>query len=176
MLSENIKRMRKGKGMPQEELAEQLHVVRQTVSKWEKGLSVPDSEMLVRLADALETTVSALLDETPAPTQNDPTLQDLADKLECLNARFARQATRRRRIGGGVLIALTVLVAAHLAAYLWVSFQLTASIDAGVSMIGGADGPTSILVSTAPLGGNPFVIVLDALLLVGGIVGIIKTK
>ena len=61
MLSENIKTIRKSKGLSQEELAVKLNVVRQTVSKWEKGLSVPDSEMLISLSEALETPVSTLL-------------------------------------------------------------------------------------------------------------------
>ena len=49
MLKENIKSIRKSKGLSQEELAIKLNVVRQTISKWEKGLSVPDSEMLVAI-------------------------------------------------------------------------------------------------------------------------------
>ena len=51
MLSENIRTLRKARGLSQQELAERLHVVRQTVSKWEQGLSVPDAAMLVQLAD-----------------------------------------------------------------------------------------------------------------------------
>ncbi len=54
MLSDNIKRIRKSKGLSQEELAIKLNVVRQTVSKWENGLSVPDSDMLITLADELK--------------------------------------------------------------------------------------------------------------------------
>ena len=64
MLNENIKNLRKAKGLSQEELAIKLNVVRQTVSKWEKGLSVPDSNTLVLLADELDTSVSILLGET----------------------------------------------------------------------------------------------------------------
>src|SRR5699024_7961293 len=64
MLNENIKSIRKAKGLSQQELAIRLHVVRQTISKWEKGLSVPDADMLIALAEALETSVSALLGET----------------------------------------------------------------------------------------------------------------
>ena len=41
MLSENIKQSRKSKGLSQAELAVRLNVVRQTISKWEQGLSVP---------------------------------------------------------------------------------------------------------------------------------------
>ena len=49
MLNENIKAIRKEKGLSQQELAVKLNVVRQTISKWEQGLSVPDSEMLMVL-------------------------------------------------------------------------------------------------------------------------------
>lgn len=52
MLSENIKTIRKSKGLSQQELAVQLNVVRQTVSKWEQGLSVPDSDLLLCLSEA----------------------------------------------------------------------------------------------------------------------------
>ena len=63
MLSENIKTIRKSKGLSQEELAVKLNIVRQTISKWEKGLSVPDSDMLISISEALETPVSTLLGE-----------------------------------------------------------------------------------------------------------------
>ena len=61
MLNENIKSIRKSKGLSQEELAIKLNVVRQTVSKWEKGYSVPDAEMLKKIAETLDTEVSQLL-------------------------------------------------------------------------------------------------------------------
>ena len=61
MLNENIRAIRKVKGLSQEELALRLHVVRQTVSKWEQGLSVPDADLLIALSEALETPVSTLL-------------------------------------------------------------------------------------------------------------------
>ena len=64
MLNENIRNLRKSKGLSQEELAIRLNVVRQTISKWEKGLSVPDSSMIISLAEELDTSVSTLLGET----------------------------------------------------------------------------------------------------------------
>lgn len=67
MLNENIRALRKAKGLSQEELAVRLNVVRQTVSKWEKGLSVPDADMLVAIGEAFDTPVSVLLGETVAP-------------------------------------------------------------------------------------------------------------
>ncbi|MCI5774313.1 MAG: helix-turn-helix domain-containing protein [Erysipelotrichaceae bacterium] len=64
MLNENIKKIRKAKGLSQEELAVKLNVVRQTVSKWENGLSIPDADLLIKLANVLDVKVSALLDIT----------------------------------------------------------------------------------------------------------------
>ena len=68
MFSENLKTLRRQKGFTQEELAARLNVVRQTVSKWEKGLSVPDAELLTRLAEVLEVPVSTLLGSARSPT------------------------------------------------------------------------------------------------------------
>ena len=67
----NIKEIRKSKGLSQQELAVKLNVVRQTVSKWEQGLSVPDSEMLISISELLETPVSTLLGETVIETEVD---------------------------------------------------------------------------------------------------------
>lgn len=64
ILKENIKAIRKAKGLSQEELAEKLNVVRQTVSKWEQGLSVPDADLLIAISEILETPVGTLLGET----------------------------------------------------------------------------------------------------------------
>lgn len=50
MLNEKLKQVRKAKGLSQEQLAVKLNVVRQTISKWEKGFSVPDTEMLIKMA------------------------------------------------------------------------------------------------------------------------------
>ena len=91
MLNENIKTIRKSKGLSQEELAIKLNVVRQTVSKWENGMSVPDSGMLIMLADELDTTVSELLGETIAePTTDD--LKTLSEKLEVINLQLAKRS------------------------------------------------------------------------------------
>lgn len=54
MFAENLKTIRTTKGYTQEELAIKVKVVRQIISKWEKGLSVPDADILSRLADVLE--------------------------------------------------------------------------------------------------------------------------
>ena len=66
MLSENIRALRKSRGLSQEELAVKLNVVRQTVSKWEQGLSVPDADMLISISKVFEAPVGTLLGETVA--------------------------------------------------------------------------------------------------------------
>ena len=81
MLSKNIKAIRKSKGLSQQELAIKLNVVRQTVSKWEQGLSVPDSDMLISLSEVLETPVSTLLGETVIEAEAD-NLKAISEKLE----------------------------------------------------------------------------------------------
>ena len=98
MLHENIQAMRKAKGLSQEELAIRLHVVRQTISKWERGLSVPDSDLLIALAEALETPVSTLLGETVGEEKEAATddIKKLAKKLEAINLQLAQRKARRR--------------------------------------------------------------------------------
>ena len=71
MLNENIKALRKSKGLSQQELAVKVNVVRQTISKWEQGLSVPDSDLLIALSEALEAPVSTLLGETVVEAKAD---------------------------------------------------------------------------------------------------------
>lgn len=116
MLSENIKAVRKSKGLSQEELAVKLNVVRQTISKWEQGLSVPDADMLISLSEALETSVSALLGEPVAEAKADD-LKAIAEKLEVINLQLARQKAARRKALRWLLIALcavTVIISAAL--------------------------------------------------------------
>ena len=109
MLNENIKRIRKSKGLSQEELAIKLNVVRQTVSKWENGMSVPDSSMLIMLADELDTTVSELLGEPIAePTTDD--LMILSKKLEVINLQLAKRSITKVRTIRWILISLCAVI------------------------------------------------------------------
>ena len=105
MLSENIKEIRKSKGLSQEELAVKLNVVRQTISKWEQGLSVPDSDMLVSISEVLETPVSTLLGETVAEPNADD-LKAISEKLERINLQLAQRKAARTTILHWLLIAL----------------------------------------------------------------------
>ena len=109
MLNENIKRIRKSKGLSQEELAIKLNVVRQTVSKWENGLSVPDSSMLIILANELDTTVSELLGEPVAePTPDD--LKIISEKLEVINLQLAKRSITKVKTIRWILISLCAVI------------------------------------------------------------------
>lgn len=111
MLSENIKAIRKSKGLSQQELAVKLNVVRQTISKWEQGLSVPDSDLLICLSEALETPVSTLLGETVVEPEAD-SIKAISEKLEVLNLQLARAKTRKRTALHWLLISLCVVIVA----------------------------------------------------------------
>lgn len=122
MIEENIRRLRKNAKMSQEDLAEKLSVVRQTVSKWERGLSVPDAEMVIKIAALFEVPVSELLgmetssavtvnsgkkqsiressgSETPsAATASDVSIRELTEKLAQLNEQLAEKNKAERRM------------------------------------------------------------------------------
>ena len=109
MLSENIKAIRKSKGLSQEELGIKLNVVRQTISKWEQGLSVPDSDMLISISEALETPVSTLLGETVVESKVDD-LKAISEKLEVINLQLSQRKTARRKILHWLLISLCAVI------------------------------------------------------------------
>ena len=105
MLNENIKSIRKSKGLSQEELAIKLGVVRQTISKWEQGLSVPDSDLLISLSEVLETPVSTLLGESVVEAEADA-LQAISEKLEVINLQLARRKDMGRKAAHVLFILL----------------------------------------------------------------------
>lgn len=107
MFGENLKTLRKQKGFSQEALATRLHVVRQTISKWEKNLSVPDADTLIRLAEILEVSVSELLG---AKIENENTASDVAEQLSRINEQLAIKNRRSRRIWKVVAIVLAFIV------------------------------------------------------------------
>ena len=109
MLKENIKQLRKSKGLSQEELAIKLNVVRQTISKWEQGLSVPDSEMLVLISEVFETPVSTLLGENISESKADD-LKAISEKLEIINLQLLQRKNARRKIIHWILISLCAII------------------------------------------------------------------
>ena len=152
MLSENIKYYRKEKGMSQEELALKLNVVRQTVSKWEQNLSVPDSEMLIKLSEIFDVPVSTLLGESISETDTKTELEKISQKLENLNSLMAERNMRNRRIFL-IVVAVSLIITAVamfiISLIFLISMIYVVSPESSVAVIGGADGPTSITVSSS---------------------------
>lgn len=107
MFGENLKSIRKSKGYTQEELAIKLNVVRQTVSKWEKGLSVPDADILVRIAEVLDTDVSVLLGGS---VEKEADKDAVAEQLAKISEQAAIKNRRAKRIWKAVIIILSVIV------------------------------------------------------------------
>lgn len=181
MLQENLKILRTRKGLSQEELADRLNVVRQTVSKWEKGLSVPDSEMLIRIAEVFEVSVGELLGETIVPETEKSELQQLSEKLENLNAmmaeRNARSKTLMKIAAICMIVAASVFAVVEIVPLIALAVLLAKPVDAGsVGIIGGADGPTSIFVTAPDWTGLAIGTVIFAVLLTVGIVLLRKSK
>ena len=165
MLNENIKAIRKSKGLSQQELAVKLNVVRQTVSKWEQGLSVPDSDMLLSLSEVFETPVSALLGETVTTPQTDD-LKAISAKLEVINLQLAQRKTTRKRILHWLLISLCAAIVI-IFALLWTlesSYLRWDYSDPEIAVLGVAFHSFEwLFVRVAPM------------ILIGAIIGIILT-
>lgn len=113
MFGENLKAMRKAKGYTQEELAIKINVVRQTVSKWEKGLSVPDADVLSQIAEVLDTKVSVLLGGTiMEETDKDAVAEQLAKISEQLAIKNRRSKAVWKTIGMIVLVIMLLNILA----------------------------------------------------------------
>ena len=119
MLKDNIKNLRKEKGLSQEELAIKLNVVRQTVSKWERGLSVPDSSMLISLAEELDTSVNVLLGESveEKTPNNEADIKAIAERLEVINLQLARKSEMKIKTIRWILIVLCIVIVAIFIAF-----------------------------------------------------------
>lgn len=124
MFHENLKTMRKAKGYTQEELAIKLNVVRQTVSKWEKGLSVPDADVLCKIADVLDTDVSTLLgEEIIEETDKNAVAQQLAK----INEQLAMKNQRSKTVWKVIVVILCIIVIFYILAI--VVFSVISSKD-----------------------------------------------
>ena len=111
MLNENIKALRKTKGLTQDELAIRLNVVRQTISKWEKGLSVPDAEMLQKIAEVFEVNVSKLLGSSINQNEN---VDIIAEQLSRINEQLVVKNNRSRKIWKTIGIILAIIIVGQL--------------------------------------------------------------
>lgn len=63
MFYEKLRQCREQHCLSQEDIAEKLHITRQAVSKWERGINEPDIETIVRLSDIYGVTIDNLLRE-----------------------------------------------------------------------------------------------------------------
>ena len=166
MLNENLKTIRKSKGLSQEELAIKLNVVRQTISKWENGLSVPDSDMLIAISEALDTPVSTLLGETI----NEPKADDLkaiSEKLEIINLQLARRKTSRRTAIHWLLISLCAVI---VIIFLFLVISQSPYLNWDYS------DPETAVVGVAFHAFEWLFVRLAPILLIGAIVGIVLTR
>ena len=162
MLSQNIKTIRKSKGLSQEELAVKLNVVRQTISKWEQGLSVPDADMLILLSDALETPVSVLLGEIIEESKPDD-LKVIAEKLEIINLQLAKNRNAKRK---KTITLLALLILAILSIFVVITVVGSPYLGWDYS------DPEIAVVGVALHAFEWFFIRLSPIILVGAIVGI----
>ena len=166
MLNENIKAIRKSKGLSQEELAVKLNVVRQTVSKWEQGLSVPDSDMLISLSEVLETPVSTLLGERVAEAKTDD-LKVICEKLEVINLQLAQRKTARRKILHWLLVFLCAVV---------VMTAVVLILIKSPYLYWAFNDPETAVVSTAFHAFEWLFVRLAPFILIGAIVGVFLTR
>ena len=165
MLSENIRRIRRSKGLSQEELAVRLNVVRQTVSKWEQGLSVPDSDMLIAISHVLGTSVAVLLGESVADEGTNYTAE-LAEKLEAINSEFAHRKLVQRR----TLFCFFVIVCAAVV----LTFAALAVLKSPYLGWDASDPETAVFVAGFHMFEFVFVRVAP-FLFVGSLIGVIMT-
>ncbi len=142
MLQDNIRSLRKARGLSQEEVAQRLHITRQTLSKWENGLSVPDAQLLLKLAEILEVSVAQLLEGS---TETNEEEQDtVAEQLERLNLLLAERNRRSRRIWrivAGVLIgaAVVTMLLLLLSVIAFRSFTTDSTVSGGEEVVVAGD-------------------------------------
>ena len=165
MLNENIKNLRKSKGLSQEELAIKLNVVRQTVSKWENGISVPDSNMLIALADELDTSVSVLLGENIQEDGSDD-IKSISEKLQVINLQLAKRSMAKiKMIRWGLVLVCSLIV---------ILFIGLVAIDG--SYLNWNYNDPELAVAGTILHGFEFLFVrLDPIVFIASIVGIVMT-
>ena len=177
MLGDNLKKLRQSRGLSQEEMAGKLNVVRQTVSKWEKGLSVPDSEMLMEIARQFEIPVSTLLGETPGLEDEASDMRIVLEKLTLINEQLARSAQAKRRALRAVCISVIAVAGMYLVLDLLINCLpvFVNNVEASsIGIIGGADGPTAIFVSE--IFGHPLAFIVLAAALIAAVAGLVYKR
>ena len=90
-LSEKIIRLRKMNGWSQEDLAEQLNVSRQAVSRWENGTALPDANNILQLSKLFHVTADYLLNEDYSSDHDIPCVKEAYDTMDSQKARYGKQ-------------------------------------------------------------------------------------
>lgn len=109
MLKDNLKTLRKNKGLSQEELSVKLNIVRQTVSKWEQGLSVPDAEMLISISEVFDTPVSTILGENISEKEKND-IKVISEKLEVINEQLSMNQKQKKKRTINILIIMDICI------------------------------------------------------------------
>ena len=109
MLKDNLKILRKNSGLSQEELSIKLNVVRQTISKWEHGLSVPDAEMLISISEVFKTPVNEILGENILEKEKND-VKVISEKLEVINEQLSMMQKQKRKRTINFLIVLDICI------------------------------------------------------------------
>lgn len=118
MIGDNIRALREDAGLSQTQLAEKLHVVRQTVSKWEQGKSVPDAQMCKAIANALSIPVADLFSEKETARDHD----DMIIQLGLINEKLQQQNESRSAWEGVISRTIAVFLSMPLVAWLLAAF------------------------------------------------------
>lgn len=122
MLNENLKQLRKSKGLTQAEFELKFNVVRQTVSKWEKGLSVPDAEMLMEIADQFDIPVADILGKTIEADNETDHIKVLSEKFALLNEQYAKNVEKNHRIFHRLWVAGIVALLGYMVIQIFLCF------------------------------------------------------
>lgn len=117
-LGDKILELRKAKGMSQEELANELNVSRQSISKWESGLSVPDSDKLVALSNYFEVTLDYLMKDNVF--EKNVEKAEVALEVIPANATSSKTGFPRELLPGIFVAVLGVILFA-----VWLTMQMT---------------------------------------------------
>ncbi len=145
MFNINLKKIREEKGITQEQLAKEVNVVRQTVSKWERGLSMPDIDLLMQIAKTLDCTINQLLG-----CENTVDLSELGIQLSILNQQFSIKNKREEKIWDVISLILKIFGGIFIA---YLAFILIAIISSFLffSQIGSSTSTTEVYTENVPI-------------------------
>lgn len=153
-LGARIRSFRTQQGLSQEALAEKLDVSRQAVAKWERSASLPSTANLLALSRIFGCSVSEL-SGTPQEAEHAPAGQTESTGQAPL-AEPRKSRPRLAVFAGVIVLVLAAVVCLGAAVGTLLTCLITPAATLGV--IGGADGPTSILVTGPGISGIVFCI------------------